>query len=109
MKADCRLHVRQRGVVGVAFADHDAVETERIGDIPVGVLLDDDLAGRHSGASSFFPAVALIHGIILFQRASPRQRDLPVASQVPSRTTPSEPSARTDGMAGFNFPPGPKR
>jgi hypothetical protein len=41
------LHVSERFVVAITFAHNDDFEAERISDVPVGVLFDNDLLGFH--------------------------------------------------------------
>ena len=49
VEGDCGTHVGQGSLVGVALADdHATRKAERIGDVAIGVLLDDDfLRWRH--------------------------------------------------------------
>jgi len=49
MKPNGRLDVSQHSIVRVALTHDHAVETERIGDIPIGMFFDDDLAGWYAG------------------------------------------------------------
>ena len=48
MKRYRGLHIRQSLLVCITFADHDAFHTERVGDISIRVLLDNDLEPLHS-------------------------------------------------------------
>ena len=47
MKTDCRLHVGKRLFVAITLAHDDAFEAERISDVTIGVLFDNDLLGFH--------------------------------------------------------------
>jgi len=45
MERDRGGHIGERGVVRIALPDDDAAQTDRIRDVAILVLLDDDLDG----------------------------------------------------------------
>ena len=47
MESDRGLHIEQSVLVGVPLPDNDALHAERIGDVAISVLLDDDLDRAH--------------------------------------------------------------
>jgi hypothetical protein len=48
VEADGGLAVLQRGIVSISFADHDALQAERVGHVPVGMFLHNDLPSFHA-------------------------------------------------------------
>ena len=47
VKSDRRLHIRQRLLIGVALTDNHTLQSNRIRNVPVGMLLDDDFDLPH--------------------------------------------------------------
>ena len=47
METNRRLHIGERFFVAITFAHNDAFEAERISDVTIGVLFDNDLLGLH--------------------------------------------------------------
>jgi len=52
METNRRFHIGERFFVAVTFAHNDAFEAERISDLSVRVLFDNDLLGFHGRNSS---------------------------------------------------------
>jgi hypothetical protein len=48
METNCRLHIGKCFLVAITFGHNDALEAERISDISIRVLFDDDFLGFHA-------------------------------------------------------------
>src|SRR5262245_52945742 len=48
MEADGGPAIRQRGLVRISLTNHDAIQAERVSNVPVGMFLHDDFQGSHA-------------------------------------------------------------